>query len=96
MTKELTRNSFNESTKHCKSLFEESKYFNKDIYIIEFGNSFLKAAIQKTDEGVQIIYLDSYYDTNADKVKLIGYATFVIAYRINGNKGFETVEIHSA
>lgn len=44
MTTELTRNSFNELIKNNKYPFKELKYVMQDIYRIEFGNSFLKAA----------------------------------------------------
>lgn len=96
MTKQLTRPDFYSLIKHEKRLFTEYKKFAQDIYRVEFGNSFLKSAVQKTSEGVMICYLDSYYEKQDDKIKLIGYVTFEIAYRINGNKGFDTVTFETA
>lgn len=92
--KSLTRPEFKEWTKYDH--FIEYKEFLRDIFRIELKESFLKVAVQKTDEGVQIVYLDSKYDSIEDKLKLISYATFVIAYRKNKNRGFETVTFEEA
>lgn len=80
-------------TQNKYDLFKELKRFD-DIYIVDLDDSFIKCAIQKTNEGVQVIYLDSYYEDNNHQVKLMCYVTFVIAYRINGNKGFEKIEFN--
>lgn len=74
--------------------FKEYKSF-EDIYRIEYRESFIKCAIQKTESGVQIIYLDSHYENNLQMKNLISYATFVIAYRVNDNNGFNQVEFNN-
>lgn len=65
-----------------------------NLYRIEYSNSFLKCVIQKNETGVHIIYLDSQYESIEHKMKLIQYATFVIAYRENDNRDFETIEFN--
>lgn len=91
-TKQLSRIQFNELIANDK--FHYKKQALNDIYKIEIENSFLKCLICKENYGVQIVYLDSYYETNEHKIKLLMFAGFHIAYKINGNRGFETIEIN--
>lgn len=89
---ELTRNEFIKWYEKRKNSFNEyeSKSF-KDVYRIEYNFSFIKCAIQRTKNGVQIIYLNSDYNDILHKKILIAYCTFIIAYRLNKNKMFESV-----
>lgn len=87
---ELTRDEFISWYDNKKNYFTKYKS-EKDIYRIEYNFSFIKCAIQKTKNGVQIIYLDSDYNDILHKKILIAYCTFIIAYRLNKNKMFESV-----
>lgn len=92
VTKQLTRQQFNELISDDCITYSEINL--NDIYRIKLGNSSLKCIIQKTEHGVQIVYLNSYYEQIEHRIKLLMFAGFVIAYRINGNRGFETIEIN--
>lgn len=92
MTNQLTRIDFNKNIFKTDSWkFTEYRKYKDTTYRIEFLDSFIKCDISKTKEGVQIVYLDSEYKEDTHKINLIAYATFIIAYRLNKNKGFETV-----
>lgn len=94
MTTTLTKIDFEKSIQNNRSYFTEYKC-KGGIYRIEFLDSFIKCAVQKTDEGVQIIYLDSVYAHPDHMQKLIGYVTFIIAHKINKNKPFREIELNS-
>lgn len=86
--KRLTKSDFDKTFKDYE--FVEYKT-QKDIYRIEFYNSFIKCAIQKTSTGVSIIYLDSFWYSIEDKIKIMCYIQFKIAEKLNDNKKFETI-----
>lgn len=84
----LTKSDFDKQFKDWE--FVEWKT-QKDIYKIEFLNSFIKCAIQKTNDGVHVIYLDSHWETIEEKIKIFCYIQFVIAYKLNNNRGFREI-----
>lgn len=90
----LTKHDFDKSFKDYEYEFVEYKT-DEDIYRIEYGDSFLKCAIQKTNIGVQIIYLDSFFNFLDEKIKIFCYIQFVIAYKLNDNRGFKTIEFNN-
>lgn len=94
MTTTLTKIDFEKSIQRDKSYFTEYKA-KKNIYRIEFLDSFIKCYVGKTEIGVEIIYLDSVYAHPDHMQKLIGYVTFIIAHKINKNKPFKEIELNS-
>lgn len=94
-TQSLTKTDFESLTRNCKSSFTEYRKKLSDIYRVEFLDSYIKCAICATWDGVEIIYLDSHYSEPDHQKKLIGYITFVIAYKLNKNKPFERIEFNN-
>lgn len=92
VTKQLTRQQFNDIVSNDKIDYYETT--QRDVYRIKLENSFLKCLIQKTEHGVQIVWLDSSYEKIEHRIKLLMFAGFHIAYKINNNRGFETIEIN--
>lgn len=92
-TKQLTRIQFDELIKHDSFHYERQAL--RDVYKIEHEQSFLRCGIQKTDDGVQIIFLEADYKQPEHKIKLLAFAGFVIARKINDNKNFSEITFNN-
>lgn len=93
VTKQLTRIQFDELIEKDSIDYYETN--QSDVYRIKLNKSFLKCVIQKTDEGVQIIYLKSKYEQPEHKIKLLAFAGFVIARKINDNRDFSEITFNN-